>query len=429
MWHHTSPEQEQTMRVRHSNSSEGRDSYTTYDNRWDKLTRSKSRRHSYYENAAQILAQRKTPISNSSSDDDLENGEATEDDDPSSKKKKKMMMMHSRKPKWLRHMGYNAKAEYDFFVEFVKPHKKRIFGLFVKGLWMCIVPSLVVAGLLFYVFGNPPVGFALIECTALADLKPNTTTYDLFPWDGQPLPPTPAPTPQPAPFPTITPTVVNFTHPPGVVESPSTAPTREPSYSVFDKNDSELCIDEEKSLEKASYSWWILFIGCRQLITLAFARLSQLFFIDFFVLQTKCLPRILGTAISLGIAQSKGWPFTLFSWAIFDLILLYGYRQFSRHWLYWQSLIDIFNATNPSGNVTDNDFYKRVIYVSIGLSIAVTIKRALVGNLVGKRVVGKCSRKMSLHVTERSSNSFLSHIPSLLPSYPLRLDQEAFTRW
>jgi hypothetical protein len=104
-------------------------------------------------------------------------------------------------------------------------------------------------------------------------------------------------------------------------------------------------------------------------------------------------PKLLGTQLSLVIAQSKGWPFVLFIWAILDLMFLYGSRPLARQWLFWQRLISLMNATNPSGNVTDSDIYKRIIYVSLGLSVIVSIKRTLMGNFVGKRVVGMYSRK------------------------------------
>lgn len=117
----------------------------------------------------------------------------------------------------------------------------------------------------------------------------------------------------------------------------------------------------------------------------------QLLVIDFLTLRTRIFPKLLGTQMSLAIAQSKGWPFVLLMWALLDLLFLYGDRRVARHWLYWQKLIDLMNSTNPSGNVTDHDRYKLIIYLSIGLSVAVTVKRTLIGNFVGKRVVGKCN--------------------------------------
>jgi hypothetical protein len=98
-------------------------------------------------------------------------------------------------------------------------------------------------------------------------------------------------------------------------------------------------------------------------------------------------------------------------WAILDLMFLYGSSPVARHWLFWQYLISMMNATNPSGNVTDSDIYKRIIYVSIGLSAAITIKRTLMGNFVGKRVVGMCSRRIQLYGAPM--RRLLMHFPSV----------------
>jgi hypothetical protein len=139
----------------------------------------------------------------------------------------------------------------------------------------------------------------------------------------------------------------------------------------------------------ASASWWILFVGVRQVITLELARFSQLIVIDFLTFRTKFFPRILGTALSLTIAQSKGWPFQLLAWAFIDLLMLTGDGSFAHHWAYWQNFVDMMNASNPSGYVTSSDTYHKLLYVSMGMSVAVSIKRSMLGHVVGKRVVGE----------------------------------------
>jgi hypothetical protein len=169
------------------------------------------------------------------------------------------------------------------------------------------------------------------------------------------------------------------------------------------------CVDEVKSLAQASASWWFLFLA-RQSTTLGLAGLLQVIVIDFGTLRSRLFPKILGTTISLGVAQSKGWPCILFFWALLDMILIYGSRPFSRHWMHWQTWISLMNPVNPSGNVTENQKYKTTIFVSIGLSVAVTIKRTMIGNFVGKRVVSKCT---ILFVFE-PSEAFSSHNTVLL---------------
>ncbi|OEU21923.1 hypothetical protein FRACYDRAFT_136035, partial [Fragilariopsis cylindrus CCMP1102] len=125
----------------------------------------------------------------------------------------------------------------------------------------------------------------------------------------------------------------------------------------------------EKSLEEASVSWWFLFIGVRQVLTFCLSVLLELIIIDFFTFRTRFFPKLLGTKLSLAVGQSKGWPFLLFFWAVFDMIFLYGTRQFSRHWLYYQNTFAMLNSTNPSGNIPDSKFYRRIIYFSLGLIV------------------------------------------------------------
>lgn len=116
-----------------------------------------------------------------------------------------------------------------------------------------MVPSLVLAAILFYGFDNPSSGYALTPCSNLTVTTPNNP----FPGLGRQVERTRPPSPAPSP-----PTGVNETYAPTASNAPSTAPTKTPTYSIFDKDkDVPLCIDEEKSLEEASVSWWIIFLG------------------------------------------------------------------------------------------------------------------------------------------------------------------------
>ena len=144
-----------------------------------------------------------------------------------------------------------------------------------------------------------------------------------------------------------------------------------------------------KNDSAASTSWWILFIGARQVITLCLACTLEVLIIDFLVLRTRFFTSWCGPYISLFIAQSRGWPFRLFMWSLMDIILLYGNNRFVKHWLYWQGFIDLMNENNPCGNVTNNNFYHRILYVGLGFGAAATAKRVVLGQLVGKRLVGE----------------------------------------
>ena len=81
---------------------------------------------------------------------------------------------------------------------------------------------------------------------------------------------------------------------------------------------------------KASSSWWLLFV-VRQVITFSLALFMQLLIIDFLALGTKSVLRLFGPILTLLIVQSKGYPFVIFWWSIFDFSMLYG-GDFARHW-------------------------------------------------------------------------------------------------
>lgn len=78
---------------------------------------------------------------------------------------------------------------------------------------------------------------------------------------------------------------------------------------------------------KASISYWILFVCCRQLITLSFAQAAQLFFIDFLCIGRRWTSEYLGPAITLVIVQSRGWPFLLCTWSMFNFLMNHGTSQ------------------------------------------------------------------------------------------------------
>lgn len=84
--------------------------------------------------------------------------------------------------------------------------------------------------------------------------------------------------------------------------------------------------------DSPSVSWWILFIGVRQVITLSLARLLESLLIDFWVIRAKSASRILGPYLSLFIVQAKGWPIRLIFWGLLNFGMLYGDRPFARHW-------------------------------------------------------------------------------------------------
>ena len=207
-----------------------------------------------------------------------------------------------------------AKADLDYFYEFIQPHRARFADAFAKVFWFVMFPSIAVAAILFYLAENPPTGYA-VDDFCVNDPRASSDTNSTLGRDRI--------------------------------------------------SDIECKTAEENSLSAASASWWILFIGCRQVLTLGIAKISEIIIINFFTFRTRLFPRTFGSTFSLALAQSKGWPYMMTTWGLFNLILNYGDRRFARHWLYWQDAIAMFNQTNPSGNVTYSLYYRRLIYFQL----------------------------------------------------------------
>jgi len=146
---------------------------------------------------------------------------------------------------------------------------------------------------------------------------------------------------------------------------------------------------------KASASWWILFVFVRQTVTLTMALLTQVFVVDFMSIHTGITFRCCGAWPTLLILQSRGWPFVAFFWGVFDFALLSGDNPFVHHWLYFQNAIGLFNETNPSGNVLATVWNYRVLSLLVCVSVAVSVKRLLMGVYLGKKTFVQFSDKLT----------------------------------
>jgi hypothetical protein len=134
-----------------------------------------------------------------------------------------------------------------------------------------------------------------------------------------------------------------------------------------------------------SVSWFILFLCVRQAITFSLARTTEILVIDLVALKTRLMIRVLGPLITLVVVQSKGWPFTITWWAVYDLCMLSGEGGFANHWMFYQDIITMFNDSNPSGNITNSDWNYRILYVALILGLVVALKRFFVGLYLGGR--------------------------------------------
>jgi hypothetical protein len=45
----------------------------------------------------------------------------------------------------------------------------------------------------------------------------------------------------------------------------------------------------------------------------------------------------------------------LIAWAAIDFVMLFGYGDFAKHWLFFQDYFDVFNVKNPVAQVTSNN--------------------------------------------------------------------------
>ena len=142
--------------------------------------------------------------------------------------------------------------------------------------------------------------------------------------------------------------------------------------------------------QDASISWWILFLTCRQLVTLTMALITQALVVDFLALGSRySILRYCGPIPTLLIVQSKGWPFISTFWGTYNLILLSGDSRYARHWFYFQDFIELFNEENPGGNVINSSTNYAILRLMIIVGVCVSIKRLVVGLFLGRQTFGK----------------------------------------
>ncbi|GKY96763.1 hypothetical protein MPSEU_000635700 [Mayamaea pseudoterrestris] len=138
-------------------------------------------------------------------------------------------------------------------------------------------------------------------------------------------------------------------------------------------------------LRKASWSWWILFIFVRQVLTLALALATQALIIEYTILRSKFFVRIFGSFVTLFVIQSRGWPFVTFTWTVYDFAFMYGGHPWTEHWLWWQNSIDMMNSSNSAGGVTSANEYLTVLVIMITVSSIVMAKRFYLSLFLGKQ--------------------------------------------
>eukprot|EP00550_Attheya_septentrionalis_P002041 CAMPEP_0198290392 /NCGR_PEP_ID=MMETSP1449-20131203/8286_1 /TAXON_ID=420275 /ORGANISM="Attheya septentrionalis, Strain CCMP2084" /LENGTH=1212 /DNA_ID=CAMNT_0043988897 /DNA_START=249 /DNA_END=3887 /DNA_ORIENTATION=- len=143
----------------------------------------------------------------------------------------------------------------------------------------------------------------------------------------------------------------------------------------------------------ASYSYWLQFI-CRQVITFTMSKAFEVFFIEFLCLRTRISVRHFGPFFTLMMVQARGWPYSLTFWCVLDFCILYGDAPFSKHWLFFQEPLAMFNASNPSGDIVYNNWYMRALLAGITAGVCTTAKRVVVGTNLGKHSYANYGRQL-----------------------------------
>jgi hypothetical protein len=171
--------------------------------------------------------------------------------------------------------------------------------------------------------------------------------------------------------------------------------------------------DEVVDPDSYSVSWMLLFIA-RHLVTGSLAKVTELILIDFLSIRSRSTVTVLGPWPTLFILQSKGWPFILWMWSIFNYTLLFGSGPFFSHWLYFQDTIDLFNGSNPSGNVLTSEWNRRILAIGVSVGLVVAVKRFWLGLYLGRqtfckiRLLGNCQLSFNTY-TPLTSNIIFPH--------------------
>lgn len=186
--------------------------------------------------------------------------------------------------------------------------------------------------------------------------------------------------------------------------NPPTGRIEENSKLIYDfETNSTVLVNtegDEFNAETASASWWILFVCVRQIITLSLAKMCQTIIIDFFCVSTRIFVSTFGQFFTLFVIQSRGLPFHMFFWSVWNLALLQGNTDFAKHWGHWQTYyfdnyLSIFTQANPSGDIPGESWYRRLLIMGIVVGLAISIKRVWVGLMLGKKIYRNYSEDLA----------------------------------
>ena len=148
----------------------------------------------------------------------------------------------------------------------------------------------------------------------------------------------------------------------------------------------------------ASLSWWLIFV-VRQMLTWYLSNATEYLVIRCLIMRTQLVVKCAGPLVTLAFIQSRGWPFILSSWAIWDLILLYGggnttKENFAEHWLYWQRYFDLFNRQNTGNGVLNGEFYLNILISAIVVGFITSLKRTTTALYFGRKTYAQYKEQL-----------------------------------
>ena len=153
-------------------------------------------------------------------------------------------------------------------------------------------------------------------------------------------------------------------------------------------------VGRDRDTSTASASWWLTF-AARQVVTFSLSKMMEMIIIDFLTLQTRFTLSLAGPVVTLLIVQSKGWPFIVMFWGIWDFALVAGDHAFARHWLFWQDFWGLFNESNPAGDVLISQPYFRVLSIAVSVGAVVSVKRLVVGLYLGRKTFSNYAEQLA----------------------------------
>jgi len=301
---------------------------------------------------------------NSSTGGDVEQGSTSSDNNNENNPS-----THSAKAKKGKEKS-GLKTDFEAFRQWVSFKKTSLIGYIRKMLMFAILPSAGIAALLFYFGDNPPCGTQR-ECLEAGQLAASQGLTNITDGEGA---------------------------------------------DILDG----LFRSRGLRHDSPSVAWWILFIGVRQVITLSLAMMMESIVIEYWVLRAKSASIILGPYLSLFIVQAKGWPIRLIFWGLLNFGMLYGDRPFARHWLYWQDEIELFNRTNPGGNVTTDSQYKILLSLMCAWGGLIAAKRFYVGLRLGQKTYVRYAADLAKLMKKAILVSEVANLANEVKTYELR---------